>query len=154
MYRQASFADARVVYQDTGTSHAVSYQPVGTYYYRVKATHSGRDSGWSAVRSVVVTVPPPPCEVTCEANANGWQAHITCESGSASSRTESFQYWDDNRGWVTHYEIDRTFADSGNTYHITAEHWRVSSGGNIVGRVWVNVTGGVFGENTQHCQNY
>jgi hypothetical protein len=92
--------------------------------------------------------------VTCGANAGGWWVNITCEFGSYTSRTEPFQYWDDTRGWVTHYKIDRTYANSGNTHHISAEYWRVSSGGVLVGRVWMNVTGGVFGNDTQHCQNY
>lgn len=150
---EPSFLSPTIAYSGTGTSKAISGRDVGTYYYRVSASNSAGTSDWSNVKSVVVTVPPPPCAVTCGADAYGWWVNITCESGPTSSRSESFQYWDPARGWVTHYEIDRTYTDSGRTYHITAEYWRVFTGV-IEGRVTVNVTGGVFGENTQHCQNY
>ena len=149
-----SFPSPATVYSGPATSKVISGRDIGTYYYRVQASNAVGTSNWSGTKSVVVTVPPPPCSVTCGANAGGWWADITCESGSYTSYTESFQYWDDTRGWVTHYEIDRTYADSGNTYHISAEYWRVYSEGNLVGRVSMNVTGGVFGDNAQHCQNY
>ena len=98
--------------------------------------------------------PTPDCSVTCGADAGGWWCGITCESGSSSSTSESWQFFDPARGIVTAYSIDRTYANSGNTYHISAQYWRVSSGGSVVGRVKLDVTGGVFGNNTQHCQNY
>jgi len=150
---EPSFASPTVVYSGTGTSKSISGRDVGTYYYRVRDSNSAGTSDWSNVKSVVVTVPLPPCSVTCGADASRWWVNITCESGSTSSTTSSYQYYDSTRGWVTHYEIDRTYNDSGNTYHITAEYWQVYTGV-IEGRVTVDVTGGAFGENTQHCQNY
>jgi len=99
-------------------------------------------------------LPKTDCSVTCGADAGGWWCEITCESGSYTFTSRSITFWDPERGWVTAYSIDRTYDESGNTYHLSAEYWRISSGGEIVGRIKLDVTGGVFGNNEQHCQNY
>jgi hypothetical protein len=148
-----SFAGATLLYSGTATSKEVSGRDIGTYYYRVNASNSSGASNWSNIKSVVVTVPPPSCSVTCGADASSWWTNISCESGPTTSTVVSMLYWDDTRGWVYLYDVDRTYTDSGNTYNILAEYWRVFVG-EIVGRVSVRVKGGVFGENEQHCQNY
>ena len=56
----ANFTDAMVVYQDTGTSYIASDQPEGIYYYRVKASNSWGDSGWSSVQLVNLGPPDTP----------------------------------------------------------------------------------------------
>ena len=150
---QSSFPNPTTLYSGTATSQAMSGREVATYYYRVNASNSAGEGGWSNVKSVTVTVPPPACDVTCGANG-GWWADISCETGSSSSKVFSLQYWDDNRGWVRIYDVERTYDESGNTYDMIAEYWRVSSGGATVARMWVDVSGGVFGDNKQHCQNY
>jgi hypothetical protein len=149
-----SFPSPARVYSGLDSSKAVSGKDIGTYYYRVQASNDVGSSDWSSTKSVVVTGLAPSCGVTCEADAGGWSVNITCESGASTSRSQSLRYHDDTRGWVTLYSIDRTYTNSGNTYHISAEYWRVYPGGNAVGRISLNVTGGVFGENAQHCQNY
>ncbi len=100
-----------------------------------------------------ITSTAPACSISCSASAGGWAVNISCESGSTSSTSESFRFWDDTRGWVTSYSIDRTYQNSGRTYHIEAEYWQVYTT-QVEGRLTVDVTGGVFGANTQHCQNY
>ncbi len=52
-----NFTGAVSVYTDAGTSWAATNKPVGTYYYRVRATNCAGNSGWSNVRST--TVAPP-----------------------------------------------------------------------------------------------
>lgn len=58
----SNFSNAITVYSGANTSRAISGRDVGTYYYRVRASNAQADSSWSNTRSVVVTVPLPPCE--------------------------------------------------------------------------------------------
>ncbi len=51
------FSGAVTVYSSSGTSWAATNKPVGTYYYRVRATNCAGDSGWSNVRSATVLPP-------------------------------------------------------------------------------------------------
>ncbi|MDF1514309.1 MAG: S8 family serine peptidase [Brevefilum sp.] len=55
----AAFSSPTTVYEGSSTSKAISGRDVGTYYYRVKATTGSMSSGWSNIRSVVVTVGLP-----------------------------------------------------------------------------------------------
>ncbi len=50
----ASFSGAVTRYSGTGTSWTASGKAPGTYYYRVKATNSWGDSGWSNVQQTTV----------------------------------------------------------------------------------------------------
>jgi len=54
----ANFTGAVTRYNGVGTSWSAVNQPVGTYYYRVKARNSWGDSGWSNVRQTTVWPPP------------------------------------------------------------------------------------------------
>jgi uncharacterized repeat protein (TIGR01451 family) len=53
----ASFTSPTTVYAGSGTDWSASGKPTGTYYYRVKASNSYGDSGWSNTQSVQV-IPP------------------------------------------------------------------------------------------------
>jgi uncharacterized repeat protein (TIGR01451 family) len=53
----AKFKSPTKRYEGTSTSWSATNKSAGTYYYRVKASNSYGDSGWSSVRSV--TVKPP-----------------------------------------------------------------------------------------------
>ena len=54
----AAFSSPTTAYgPGTATSTSITGRPIGTYYYRVKATNSYGDSGWSNVQSVQVTPP-------------------------------------------------------------------------------------------------
>jgi hypothetical protein len=55
----AAFSSPTTVFEGASTSKAISGKDVGTYYYRVKATTLSMSSGWSNIRSVVVTVGLP-----------------------------------------------------------------------------------------------
>jgi hypothetical protein len=56
-----SFSSPEAVYSGSNTSTSVVVAATGTYYYRVKASNSFGETGWSNTRSTVVTVAPPPC---------------------------------------------------------------------------------------------
>lgn len=52
-----NFTGAVTVYSGADTSWAATNKPVGTYYYRVRATNCAGNSGWSAARSTIVSPP-------------------------------------------------------------------------------------------------
>ena len=60
----SSFSSPTTAYEGSSTSKAISGKPVGTYYYRVRAFNDYDTSGWSNVRSVVVSVAQPACPQT------------------------------------------------------------------------------------------
>ena len=149
-----SFASPTTVYTGPLTSKEISGKNVGTYYYRVRARNPQGTSEWSASRSVVVTVPPPPCAVSCYADSSGAGFGVSCESGQITQSSSCYQAWDDTHGWVTHCSGTRTYTSTGNTYSFVLETWRFVSNGVVKSAVSVDVRGGVFGDNVQHCQNY
>jgi hypothetical protein len=53
----ASFTNPTTRYSGSGTSWSASSKPAGTYYYRVKASNSWGDSGWSNVQQAIVSPP-------------------------------------------------------------------------------------------------
>jgi uncharacterized repeat protein (TIGR01451 family) len=53
----AAFANPITRYSGTGVSWSATGKSAGTYYYRVKASNSWGDSGWSSTQSVTV-IPP------------------------------------------------------------------------------------------------
>ena len=59
-----SFSSPTDAYIHSGLTKAVSGKDIGTYYYRVKATNTYRESDWSNTELVVVTVPLPDCPQT------------------------------------------------------------------------------------------
>jgi PKD repeat protein len=150
---EPSFKNPEIVYSGVDTFKSITGKDVGTYYYCVNATNSINTSDWSEVRSVTVKVPLPQCGITCKADRNGWSLKITCESGSASYSTTSYQYWSEEKGWVTHYDIKITFENTGNIYVVDADYWKIYSEG-IIGQIVVDVSGGIFGDNVMHCQNF
>ena len=56
----AAFSSPTTQYTGSGTSWDASGKATGTYYYRVKASNSWGDSGWSNVQSVIVQPPSGP----------------------------------------------------------------------------------------------
>lgn len=50
----ASFSSPTTAYSGAGTSTSITSKSAGTYYYRVRASNSWGNSGWSTVRSVNV----------------------------------------------------------------------------------------------------
>jgi uncharacterized repeat protein (TIGR01451 family) len=66
----AAFSSPVTVYgHGGGTSWTASGKASGTYYYRVKATNSWGDSGWSNVQSAIVL--PPPSVLYVQNNTGG-----------------------------------------------------------------------------------
>jgi hypothetical protein len=149
------------------TSKQMPWKEIGTYYYRVSALDTGGWSGWSQIQSVEVTVPPPSCDLICSASPDreirpydpnhypSAEVEITCESGSSSQLTSTYQDLiseiKDAEIYGTYFEAKRTYEDSGNTYRIAGyvgqdwvdNAWRV--------RYHIEVTGGVFGESPRTC---
>jgi len=66
--RQASYADAIVVYRGTATNVTLDGRGPGRYYYRVRAVNAYGQSAWSAGRSVDVTHEVEPNDGVTEAN--------------------------------------------------------------------------------------
>jgi uncharacterized repeat protein (TIGR01451 family) len=66
----AAFSSPVTVYDHaSGTSWTASGKASGTYYYRVEATNSWGDSGWSNVQSAIVL--PPPSVLYVQNNTGG-----------------------------------------------------------------------------------
>jgi photosystem II stability/assembly factor-like uncharacterized protein len=144
------------IYFGSETSKDVSRKDMGTYYYRVSALGVGGQSEWSEIKSVEVTVPPPPCSVECTSSSGGLSVKITWESGEYSSPgvfsyegTGYYPRWDKEL-WGTHFTEERTYEDSGNVYEVHAFTWPMSDVAGGRG-YYVEVTGGVFGETPETC---
>ena len=66
----ANFTSVATRYSGTDTSWSAANKPVGTYYYRVKATNSWGDSGWSNVQQTTV-LPPAGWQTIASQNFEG-----------------------------------------------------------------------------------
>jgi hypothetical protein len=123
--------------------------------------------------------PTPSCGLECTGSEGpSLSIIITCESGEFSSVTKSREEWDDDKDqwvtiaasesdeifesitiwkewdedkgqWGTRFEGVRTYKNSGNEYKIVAVAY-----GDWEPQYHVEVTGGVFGDEPQYCQNY
>ena len=77
----AAFSSATTRYTGSGTSWNASNKSAGTYYYRVKATNSYGDSGWSNVQSVQV-LPPLPTTFYATGDTDILQGYANTNSGT------------------------------------------------------------------------
>jgi hypothetical protein len=75
----ASFSSPSTRYTGSGTSWHASGKAPGTYHYRVKASNSMGDSGWSNVRQV--TVSPPMAEVHVKNDTGGELCYKVDDTG-------------------------------------------------------------------------
>lgn len=76
----AAFSSPVTVYDHgDGTSWTASGKASGTYYYRVKATNSWGDSGWSNVQSTIVS--PPQSVVYVQNNTGGQLCYEVYSTG-------------------------------------------------------------------------
>jgi hypothetical protein len=64
----SDLADAHQIYAGSSTSHVVSEQMTGRYYYRVKGCNAWGDSGWSEVRLADVRWEVEPNDEISQAN--------------------------------------------------------------------------------------
>ncbi|MHC5036833.1 MAG: hypothetical protein ACYTHM_05935, partial [Planctomycetota bacterium] len=85
----ATFTSPTQIYNGTNTSHNITNQPPGTYYYRVRARDAIGPSGWRVGGNpCVVTVPPPapPASITVpQTSATGnFQVSWTASTGATS----------------------------------------------------------------------
>lgn len=171
----------QVIYAGAEREYILPGQPIGSYVFSVDALGVWGVTGSNTV-TVVVQPPPtltptptlvptrtptitptpfatmtprPPVSshLRCGATYDSWYLTIVDETGPFNGHYISYQFFDEVRGLVLYYDMTRTYTDTNRTYHINAEFWRVYDGG-VQGRIWTDVTGGVFGNNTQYCQNY
>jgi hypothetical protein len=96
------------------------------------------------------TPTPVPCTVDCSEGVT-----ITCESGPVSYTSFCWNEASEEKGWTRRCEVTATFEKSGNNYEfdVTSYTAKVAQG-KFQNRVEVIVTGGVFGDEPQYCQNY
>ncbi len=74
----SGFSSPAGVYSGGSISWSASSKPCGTYYYRVQATNSSGQSGWSNTQSVIVCQSPDPIvNGNFEAGAAGWYQYST-----------------------------------------------------------------------------
>jgi murein DD-endopeptidase MepM/ murein hydrolase activator NlpD len=85
-----NFTAAITVYTGAGTSWTATNKPVGTYYYRVRATNCAGNSGWSNVRSTTVL---PPTWFYVVADAMVLAGYPTTNYGSAEDMWAGYDTW-------------------------------------------------------------
>ncbi len=85
-----NFSGAVTVYSGAGTSWAATNKPVGTYYYRVRATNCAGNSGWSNVRSATVL---PPTWFSVVADTMVLAGYPTTNYGSAEDMWAGYDTW-------------------------------------------------------------
>lgn len=113
----------------------------------------------TATLTPIPPTPTPTCSVECEGSYDSFSrgpslsVEITCESGASTQTVFSYKGWvgENKETWGTHFNVERTYEDSGNTYEITAYAWEEYVEGAIKVRYHIEVTGGVFGETPQIC---
>lgn len=95
------------------------------------------------------TPTPELCKVECSEGVV-----ITCESSSASYESSC---WDEmgEKGLLRRCDVTAKFEESGNVYKFDSTSYMAkTSDGKVQERREVTVTGGVFGDESQSCQNY
>jgi uncharacterized repeat protein (TIGR01451 family) len=86
----AAFTSPATAYTGSGTGWSASGKATGTYYYRVKATNSWGDSGWSNVQSVTVT--PPQTDLYVQ-NDLGTTLHLTINGVGSRDVPTGLYHW-------------------------------------------------------------
>ncbi len=84
------FSGAVTVYFGAGTSWAATNKPVGTYYYRVRATNCAGNSPWSNVRSATVL---PPTWFYVMADTMVLAGYPTTNYGSTEDMWAGYDTW-------------------------------------------------------------
>jgi hypothetical protein len=140
----AAFSSPYEYAPTSGTSQSVIGKTAGTYYYRVKATNSYGDSGWSNVRSVIV---PVLVNGGFEGGPTGWTQYstygrdliVTDFPGSVAPRSGTWAVWLGEYDDETSIIGQQVTVPSGRPYLIYW-HWIVSDDecGYDVGGVGVN----------------
>jgi len=109
----ASFSSPTTRYTGSGTSWNASDKPAGTHYYRVRATNSWGDSGWSNTQSVSVQT--------------GW-ATILSENFEGSFPGSTWTVRDNNPDSGRYYWGNRNCKPHGGSYSA----WNVGAGDTTV----------------------
>ena len=134
----ATFTDASVVYQGTGTSHLVNNQSAGTYYYRVKATNNWGESGWSNDQSVVVG--PPDAPVLSPISNSDGDGDYAVSWNAATGATSYTLEEDDSAAFSSPTTV---YSGSGLTWNATGKaegtyHYRVEASNSAGDSGWSN----------------
>jgi hypothetical protein len=104
----------------------------------------------TATSTPIPPTPTPACKVDCSGGVA-----ITCESGGASYRSDCWNQVSEKKGLLRLCQVTATYAKSGNTYKFeTTSYLAQDSKGDVQERLEVKVSGGLFGDKSQYCQNY
>jgi uncharacterized repeat protein (TIGR01451 family) len=152
----SSFSSPATAYSGSGTSKSITGKAAGTYYYRVKATNSWGDSGWSNVWSVSVQPPNTPV-LNAISNDDGDGNYTVSWNAATCAETYTLQE-DDNSSFsspTTQYNGSGTSwyasGKSGGTYYYRVKAsnsvgdsgWSDTRSTSVVAHVWIdNDTGG------------
>ena len=85
-----SFASAATVYTGADTSWSATNKPVGTYYYRVRATNCAGNSNWSNTRSTTVL---PPTWFSVVSDTMVLAGYPTTNYGGAEDMWAGYDTW-------------------------------------------------------------
>lgn len=95
------------------------------------------------------------CELSCEVSTDSLSVEISCETGQNTTEmndSTSVEYDDTSTIYTMTIDEQRTYTNSGNTYHITGTVIFEQVGSSMSLESYdLSVTGGVFGENVQTC---
>ncbi len=147
------FAGAVTRYSGTGTSWSAVDQPVGTYYYRVRASNSWGDSDWSNVRQTTVLPPAGWQTITSQDFEGTFPGAWLVGDGNGTSYGEYYwgkricrPYAGSYSGWGVGGGADGAALSCGSDYPHDADGWMVygpfSLGDAIEGelrfKLWLN----------------
>ncbi len=90
-----AFSSPTAQYSGAGISWSASSKTAGTYYYRVKASNSWGDSGWSNVQSATVQ---PPSTLFAVADASALEGIPNTNDGTDSTMWTGYEHCSDFSG--------------------------------------------------------
>jgi len=126
-----NFTDAVTRYSGAGTSWSATNKPVGTYYYRVRATNCAGNSGWSNVR--FTTVSPPGWLTIASQNFEGtfpgawvvWDDNGTSYGEYTWGKRTCRPYAGSYSGWGVGGGAQGAALSCGSNYPHNADGWMV-----------------------------
>jgi Zn-dependent metalloprotease len=131
----SSFTGAVTAYSGSSTSTSITGKAVGTYWYRVKASNSWGDSGWSNVQSVTVQPSGPSGVINgdFENGSTGWVEYsthgadliVTGFPGSVTPHSGIWAVWLGGLSNEVSYIQQQVTVPPGSSY-LTYWHWIAS----------------------------
>ena len=119
------------------------------------ATPTGTPTSTATPTNTPTPTPTETCSVSCSTPSGyctgSWTVSLSCESGSYSQSSSCYNC---SVGGIigTCCDVERAYNSSGNTYYMDVFYYNYAGVPHC--RLSVDVWGGVFGSDVQHCQNY